>query len=226
MQKYRWTMTTVGKLFAKIYIRIAGARFPGSRSYWRSRYARGGTSGTGSYGDSAQYKAKVLNGFVQRNGVESVIEFGCGDGNQLSPAQYPSYIGFDISPHAVTMCRERFQGVLSKQFRLMEDYAGETADLALSLDVVYHLVEDEVFEGYMRQLFAASARFVIINSSNTDTQAEIQLPHIRHREHTAWVSKNLADWRLAERIRDGDPDETVVDHLASFFVYERPCDTA
>src|SRR5215210_4430947 len=44
----------------------------------------------------------------------------------------------------------------AKTFKLMEEYAGESAELALSLEVIYHLVEDEVFESYMRRLFGSS----------------------------------------------------------------------
>ena len=43
-----------------------------------------------------------------------------------------------------------------------------TADLALSLDVIYHLTEDTVFEAYMRHLFAAGSRFVIIYATDRE----------------------------------------------------------
>ena len=42
------------------------------------------------------------------------------------------------------------------------------ADLSLSLDVIYHLVEDDVFEYYMRTLFEASNGYVIIYASDSD----------------------------------------------------------
>lgn len=42
-------------------------------------------------------------------------------------------------------------GGSTKQFKVVVDYNGERADLALSLDV-YHLVEDAVFEEYMTLL--------------------------------------------------------------------------
>src|SRR5215207_6091130 len=57
--------------------------FHGSEDYWITRYATGGNSGAGSYNKLAEYKAEVLNDFVKRHNVESVIEYGCGDGNQL-----------------------------------------------------------------------------------------------------------------------------------------------
>src|SRR5437899_4317923 len=57
-------------------------------------------SGLGSYDKLAEFKAEVLNGFVKENTIKSVIEYGCGDGNQLKFAEYPSYLGFDVSVKA------------------------------------------------------------------------------------------------------------------------------
>ena len=54
--------------------------------------------------------------------------------------------------------------------------------MLLSLDVIYQLVEDEVFERHMRQLFSASHRFVIIYSSNFAQPPDSAEPHVEHRE--------------------------------------------
>src|SRR5690606_16109619 len=78
--------------------------FPGSKDYWDSRYGLGGTSGAGSNNELAELKASVINRLVEKENVNSVIDFGCGDGNQLNMAKYPSYIGFDISKKAVERC--------------------------------------------------------------------------------------------------------------------------
>src|ERR1700689_4886366 len=88
---YRWLSRTSGPL------RVRFARFH-SPSYWDSRYAGGGNSGDGSYGNLAKFKASVLNQFVAENRIASVVEFGCGDGNQVSLAEYPRYVGIDVSP--------------------------------------------------------------------------------------------------------------------------------
>jgi len=129
--------------------------FPGSAAYWENRYSAGGNSGAGSYGQLASFKADVINDFVATHRVKTVIEFGCGDGNQLSLAKYPSYLGFDVSSTAVSKCRELFKSDPSKSFRLLSEYENEIADLTLSLDVIYHLVEDEIFERYMRNLVSS-----------------------------------------------------------------------
>src|SRR5262245_15823168 len=79
-------------------------RFPGSGRYWEDRYGTEGNSGVGSYGKFAAFKAEVINVFVAARGVQSVIELGCGDGNQLKLAQYPKYTGYDVSETAVRKC--------------------------------------------------------------------------------------------------------------------------
>ena len=65
-------------------------RFRGSAQYWETRYRTGGDSGAGSYGRLAKFKAESINGFVRENGIHSVIEWGCGDGSQLSLAGIPT----------------------------------------------------------------------------------------------------------------------------------------
>ena len=92
--------------------------FPGSQAYWEGRYAGGGTSGAGSYGALAEFKAELLNAFVKDKSVKSVIEFGCGDGHQLSLASYPKYIGLDVSKTAIELCTERFRDDSDKRFAL------------------------------------------------------------------------------------------------------------
>ena len=166
-----------------------------SARFWEQNYAQGETSGTGSYGALADGKSRYLNTLVREREVGSVIEFGCGDGNQLSLAEYPSYIGLDVSRTAIGLCQQRFAADPTKSFFLYDgtcftDRAGLfTADLALSLDVVYHLTEDAVFETYLAHLFAAGQRLVVIYS--TDLEMGGTAPHVRHRHFTPWVDGAL-----------------------------------
>jgi SAM-dependent methyltransferase len=194
--------------------------FRGSAQYWERNYARGGTSGSGSYDALAEAKAAFLNAFVRARRVRSVIEFGCGDGNQLSLADYPSYIGFDVSPYAIKLCKHRFADDPTKSFFLYDgacfaDRAGLfTADLAISLDVIYHLTEDAVFEAYMTHLFAAGTRFVIVYSTNREIPGTA--PHVRHRHFTRRVEANGVGWRLL----NVTPGPNRGPDRADFFTYE------
>jgi hypothetical protein len=180
-------------------------KFPDSKAYWETRYLQGGDSGVGSYDFFSEFKAQVLNEFVTEKRISSVIEFGCGDGNQLKLAKYPSYLGFDVSPAAVAKCKDIFGLDETKSFHLVREFNGQTAELALSLDVIYHLVEDDVFESYMQTLFAAADRYVIIYSSDSDDNRGYEGTHVRHRKFTEWVGKRALEWRLTERIPNKFP---------------------
>lgn len=213
----------LGPLANKVYVRLVAARrpFPGSTDYWIARYESGGTSGDGSYNQLAQFKAEVLNQFVADHHITSIIEYGSGDGNQLTLADYPRYLGFDISPRAVALCRERFAEDPRLSFKTTADYDGETAELTLSLDVVYHLVEDAVFAAYMARLFDSATRYVIVYSSDTDDNPPGQSPHVRHRAFTRWVADNRPAWRLIDHIPNRYPyaGDTKTGSFADFYIF-------
>jgi len=103
----------------------------------------------------------------------------------------------------------------TKRFLLDRQYAGERADLALSLDVIYHLIEDDVFDLYMRRLFRAAKRCVLIYSTNTERQKEGQPEHIRHRQFTDWIAHNFPVWQMTDHFgRDAQAK-------VEFFFYRR-----
>ena len=195
--------------------------FMGSQSYWEERYVKGGDSGVGSYGKFAEFKADVINSFIDENKINTVVEFGCGDGNQLTLAKYAQYLGFDVSAAAIALCRKRFQLDNTKQFQLLDAYNGETAELAISLDVIYHLLEDKVFEDYLRRLFGAATRFVIIYSSNSDENKYYEGSHVRHRKFTNWVKLNLVGWSLNKQIPNRYPykGDYTKGSFADFYIY-------
>lgn len=195
--------------------------YTGSARFWEDNYAQGATSGAGSYGTLAEGKSRFLNKLVHERTVSSVIEFGCGDGNQLSLASYPRYIGLDVSKTAVSLCQRRFADDPTKSFYLYDGACFTdraklfTADLALSLDVVYHLTEDVVFDSYLTHLFAAAQRLVVVYSTNTEIGRTA--PHVRHRHFTPWVQENCPGWALTKVTR-GPSSEPA---RADFHVYER-----
>lgn len=197
--------------------------FRSSGSYWEERYRSGGNSGAGSYQRLAHFKASVLNEFVDSRDVQSILELGCGDGSQLALAAYPSYVGVDVAPAAVDLCRGKFRDDPTKTFLVAGDLpAGLEAELVLSLDVIYHLVEDDVFDAYMASLFEHAAKYVIIYASNEDRPTPD--PHVRHRKFTDWIDDRCPDWMLTSVVPNAHPfdparpDET---SAADFYFYEK-----
>ena len=218
----------IGPAVTRLYRRLLSGKrkdieakpFSGSHEYWERRYESGKSSGDGSYGKFADFKAEIINAFVAEEGIVTAIEFGCGDGNQLRLLRIPEYLGFDVSEKAIELCRKIFSRDGTKQFRLSEDYRGERADLALSLDVIYHLIEDNVFENYMRRLFGAAKRFVIIYSSDMEHPGGFE-PHVRHRRFTQWIRLNLSQWELQRHIPNRYPfrGNSAEGSFADFFIY-------
>ncbi len=201
--------------------------FNGSEKYWKSRYASGGNSGAGSYNRLSVFKSEVINEFVSKNGINNVIEWGCGDGNQLSLAKYPHYIGIDIAQEAIKACQKRFDGDISKTFICSGvtsfNFNGK-AELTLSLDVIYHLVEDSVFDTYMKRLFESSTRYVCIYSCN-DENNEGMRPHVKHRIFSDWIDKEYSNqWQLIKFIKNKYPYDVKDKNNTSwsdFYFYEK-----
>lgn len=222
LKKLASKIPVVRYLAKKFYLLLAHVRkFDGSASYWEARYACGGSSGDGSIGKLAEFKAEVLNEFVEQNSVTSVIEFGCGDGQQLFLANYKEYLGLDVSRKAIGLCKSKYMGDSRKSFLHIDEYDGSSAELAMSLDVIYHLVEDSVFESYMHDLFNASTRFVAIYSSNFVGGDKEFGPHIKHRKFSDWIRANKPEWvELAIR-KNKYPynEESMEGSFADFYFY-------
>ena len=192
-----------------------------SVQYWETRYSSSGNSGAGSYGRLAQFKADVINDFIKQKNIKNIIEFGVGDGNQLSLLNAKNYLGFDVSETIVNKNIERFKNFSGYKFKLVNEFNDEKADLVLSLDVIYHLVEDEVYFQYMENLFRASKRYIIIYSSNKD---EIHTTHVKHRHFTSFIEQNHKEWTLIKKIPNKYPyDEKNPGNtsFADFYIYGR-----
>lgn len=192
-----------------------------SQDYWENRYRANGNSGAGSYHHFAEFKAETINNFITENNIESVLELGCGDGNQLKLAKYKKYIGFDVSQKSIALCKESFKNDATKKFGLMDSYSNERCQLTLSLDVIYHLVEDKVFNDYMKTLFSAAEKFVIIYASNTDDQSLTSAIHVRHRKFTLWIESNCPDWKLLKHVPNKYPynGDTTKTSFADFYFF-------
>ena len=83
-------MSFLKTLKQKTYRLIKGKlHFENAEQYWEERYRRGYDSGAGSYGELAQWKAKIINTFIAANNIQNIIDFGCGDGNIADLIQVP-----------------------------------------------------------------------------------------------------------------------------------------
>lgn len=188
--------------------------------YWETRYRDGGDSGAGSAGRLLAFKAAFINAFFADNAIDDVLDLGCGDGRLLSSLRVPRYIGVDVSSTALACCVMRFPQHRFVPYVSLD--ATATADVAISIDVLFHLVEDAEFARYIQTLFAHARRFVLIYASNTKSNWPV--PHVRHRRFTEHVARTEPDWRLLAHVPNRypfDPDAPNDTSFADFFVYGR-----
>jgi len=194
-----------------------------SSKYWDDRYKNNGNSGTGSYGQLAEYKADIINKFVSDKKINSIIEFGCGDGNQLSLLKVPLYTGYDVSFSIIEKLKKVYSDSAHKKFYHMSDYDKNLkADLTLSLDVLYHLIENNVYKEYMQKLFDASDKYVIIYSCHrNDIVKDL---HIKYRTFLSWILHNKQEWKLINVIENAYPynrENPSATSWSDFYIFEK-----
>lgn len=196
-----------------------------SRRYWDERYRNGGNSGEGSYNLLAQFKADVINEFIRDRAITSVVDYGVGDGNQAQMINTTniSYVGIDISPTAILKCRKIFAEDPTKRFLLDTQIDDLSVDLVLSCDVLYHLIEDKVYEAYVQKLFDLSRKYVIIYAADQDLNHAV---HVKFRKFTLYIERYLPDWRLISHIPNRYPQthpgrDNSTTSPSDFYIYEK-----
>ena len=176
-----------------------------SKLYWNERYKKGGNSGAGSYNNLAMFKADIINKFIEECNIQSIIDYGVGDGNQLKliNTENKVYTGIDVSPIVISKCNEIFKGDETKKFIHVNNINSNLqAELVLSCDVIYHLIEDDIYHEYMKNLFSMSKKYVIIYAKNENIN---HAQHVKFRKFSTYIDKNLPSWKLIKKIPNKFP---------------------
>lgn len=177
------------------------------QQYWNQRYAEGGNSGAGSYGDAMLRKVDLLAGLPD---VRSVIDVGCGDfslGGELTRRKPDAlYLGIDQSEFIVKRNAELYE---SDKIHFMRE--GEVAmphtDLVLCLDVLFHISNLGEYYEILAKLRSLWTKYLVVTAYEYDG---LQANHI-------WVRKFDPE-------RFGKPiiQETIEeDGKMQFYVFER-----
>ena len=213
-------MNRIALYFRALYFVLKNHSFPGSLEYWEARYRFGGSSGCGSYGALSLFKANVINDFIQKENISSILDFGCGDGHQLSKIKCEHIIGIDYSKSALDIAMRREYTHSTTQI-FDRDISNYRSELSISLDVLYHLIRKSEFEEYLHALFNSATKYVIIYSSNFWFP---QIYHQKGRKFTTWVEKNQPLWSLIRviknprKFRQARAKET---SISDFYLYKK-----
>lgn len=136
------------------------------RLYWNNRYANGLTSGYGSYGEALDRKLNWLKGLD----IKSIAEVGCGDfnfgSNLLKLYPEATYTGYDISEYIVKKNQEKWP-----QYTFTNDFKLPLADLSLCVDVLYHILDDELYEKTLQALKNGWKKYLALSAYENEEES-------------------------------------------------------
>jgi hypothetical protein len=199
-----------------------------SAKYWDNRYATGGNSGDGSYTHLAEFKADIINTFIKTYEIRDIIDYGVGDGNQLKLldiSHLSLFTGLDVSPTVIDRLSRGYSDISNIKFLCTAglDFSGHCADMVMSCDVIYHLIEDSIYNDYMKNLFSMAKKYVIIYAKDEDIH---HCRHVRFRKFSDYISRNFPEWTLQSHIPNKYPQvilgrDNKTTSPSDFYIYTR-----
>jgi len=192
--------------------------------FWEKHYQKGGESGRSSTLHFGEFKIEIINNFIKQYNIESLIDYGCGDGVLISHFNVKKYVGLDISDFIVNQCKEMFKYDNSKQFyTYKDDYNNIKYNLSLSLDVICHLKEDNIYKQYLDDLFNSSSKYIIIYSSNHNDLIPANKTNSSssfHRNFTKDIEEFYPNCKLIKTIPQKYPSNKVLTKF-DYYIYEK-----
>tara|TARA_Y100000748_G_scaffold301720_1_gene302483 strand:+ start:1442 stop:2110 length:669 start_codon:yes stop_codon:yes gene_type:complete len=193
------------KIIREIFRGTITKRFTNSKEYWEERYYYGGNSGRGSYDEDAKIKSDFLNDTVLHYDLENVVDIGCGDGNNLSYFNTINYFGIDLSETIIKKNKKKFINDKSKKFYLLKNNQvdiikdinqciNKINTIILSFDVIFHLVEDKIYNDHLNFINNINATYCLVSSSDVNISHDSSVPHVRHRNYSKDML--LQGWNL------------------------------
>ncbi len=128
---------------------------------WNVHYRLGGSSGLGSVGLSRSWKWSVIGKHVAR--VDEVVDVGCGDLSFWEGRDCLHYVGIDSSSYIIKkdrLNRPNWSFVESRGERSL----AVSGRVVFCLDVLFHVLDDDVFELIIKNLCAYSSEWIFVHT--------------------------------------------------------------
>lgn len=198
------------------------------KKLWEHLYKNGGNSGRGACNHYGIYKAEIINNFIRQHNLKNIIDFGCGDGNQTSLINIDNYTGIDISDYIIDKTKNKYINDISKQFFTYKELYNITPkpiyDLSISLCVLYHLIDDNIYYNYLNDLYTFSNKYIIIYATDYND------PNIHnknngsstfHRNFTRDIEKLYPNLELIQYIPQKYTINENKPNYTNFYIYKK-----
>ena len=205
------------RLYHRIRSRLPGGSpaeyYRDPAGYWEQRHARFGErldgvgrKGLGEEGNSLDYETKWAH--IRRALVDvgitpgPFLDAGCGIGwfSQHLQAEGYTPTGVDFSPSDVEIARRQLGDAAVEVGSLDTYQSGRTFDLVICIDVLFHLVDDQIWQATVTNLSGqvTSGGHLVIQESLVERPADVGSSTV---QHTRWRSLGnytavLAGWEL------------------------------
>ncbi|MCZ7355869.1 MAG: methyltransferase domain-containing protein [Candidatus Methanoperedens sp.] len=140
-------------------------------NYWDKRYSSGGGSGEGSIGEYRDFKWEVITQYVPK--IDNVLDIGCGDLSFWEGRDCEHYTGVDISPNIIEKNRKNkphWNFMISNS----EKKLNLKSDLGICNDVLFHIMDDAIFEKILNNLCEYSKKYIFIFTWNKNPFVKFQ----------------------------------------------------
>jgi SAM-dependent methyltransferase len=150
------------------------------RVYESHLWAKDDSSGEGSNESQRQPYLKLVNKFVQDNGITSVVDAGCGDGNIIRRIVAEKITAVDVySPH-IERCRKEAPSITWLDFDLDKDRESlPSADLLLMKDVLQHLPNEMVVSLLDYVVASGKWKYVLLTHDRLQTVNDCKIGEFR-----------------------------------------------
>jgi len=179
--------------------------------YWTVCYRIGIGAGPGSAGALLKFKINYLNTIFGKYNINSIFDFGCGNGVVSAKLNCQSYFGVDICPLAIenfrlSIKKQNFQAEIGQ----FEDYSKEIIisklktkpDCCICLDVLYHISDFECLKKTLQNIFNCGAKFIVLYTIPWDfPRKEIAFPNVQmyYRDILKILSDYSNDYKLVRK---------------------------
>jgi len=133
-----------------------------------------------SLGPVHRHLQKLLVPIVAALKVRSLLEVGCGSGDNLSALSRYGYemTGSDIAPEALELARQRVPQARLILLDIEKEVLSEQFDLVMSLQVLEHILDDKAA---LRHIAGMSKGYVLISTMRGRMRPyEIAIGHLRN----------------------------------------------
>jgi SAM-dependent methyltransferase len=129
-----------------------------------------------------RHQREALITLVTKLGVRSVLDVGCGSGENLAALArtmpHLALSGVDVSAEALTLAGRRAPGVRLRELDAQRSKLDERFDLVMALQVIEHLSDDVAA---LRNMAAMADRWVLVTTMRGRMRpSELAIGHLRN----------------------------------------------